>query len=153
MLRREGEEEGDEGELERLRKGKYIPSRRLVHLGLSDLLLILVMLVLVVKIFQLILTIRMVIGDIGDEDDMLRYEGSSSTDVLPHRLAPNHERFHNGLAMAMDYNGNICWYPTKLISSMLLSYIGMKMITFKHNFQPINKCQIDSIYLDHCIKS
>ena len=63
LLRREGEEEGDEGELERLRKGKYIPSRRLVHLGLSDLLLILVMLVLVVKIFQLILTTSMVIGD------------------------------------------------------------------------------------------
>ena len=58
LLRREGEEEGDEGELERLRKGKYIPSRRLVHLGLSDVLLILVMLVLMVKIFQLILTIR-----------------------------------------------------------------------------------------------
>ena len=27
------EEEGDEGELERLRNGKYIPSRRIVHLG------------------------------------------------------------------------------------------------------------------------
>ena len=63
LLRREGEEEGDEGELERLRKGKYIPSRRLVHLGLSNLLLILVMLVFVVTIFQLILKIRMVIGD------------------------------------------------------------------------------------------
>ena len=33
-LRREGEGEGDEGELERLKKGKYIPARRLVHLGL-----------------------------------------------------------------------------------------------------------------------
>ena len=93
------------------------------------------------------------VDDISDEDDLLRYEGSSSTDVLPHRLAANHERFHYGLAMEMDYNGNICWYPTKLISAMLLSYIGIKMITLKHNFQPINKCQIDSIYLDHCIKS
>ena len=34
ILRREGEGEGDAGELERLRKGKYIPPRRLVHLGL-----------------------------------------------------------------------------------------------------------------------
>ena len=34
IFRREAEEaEGDEGELERLRKGKYIPSRRIVHLG------------------------------------------------------------------------------------------------------------------------
>ena len=34
ISRREAEEEeGDEGELERLRKGKYIPSRRIVHLG------------------------------------------------------------------------------------------------------------------------
>ena len=34
-LRREGEGEGDAGELERLRKGKYIPSRRIVHLGVE----------------------------------------------------------------------------------------------------------------------
>ena len=34
IFRREAEEEeGGEGELERLRKGKYIPSRRIVHLG------------------------------------------------------------------------------------------------------------------------
>ena len=34
IFRREAaEEKGDEGELERLRKGKYIPSRRIVHLG------------------------------------------------------------------------------------------------------------------------
>ena len=34
IFRREAEgDEGDEGELERLRKGKYIPSRRIVHLG------------------------------------------------------------------------------------------------------------------------
>ena len=31
LLRSDG---GEEGELERLRKGKYIPARRLVHLGL-----------------------------------------------------------------------------------------------------------------------
>ena len=36
-----------------------------------------------------------------DGDDLLRYERSASTDVLPHRLASHNERFHKGL-VTMD---------------------------------------------------
>ena len=41
------------------------------------------------------------------ENDLLRYERSSSTDVLPHCLAAHHERFHNGLTIKINVLGTM----------------------------------------------
>ena len=61
--------------------------------------------------------------NIGDEDDLLRYERSSSTDVVPCRLAANYERFHNlrwQWMLVFDKGNDFDAVPSWLLSSILI---------------------------------